>query len=106
MAEISDVKSEYDAYYGWSSTFVHGGWAAVRDASLAVCVNPLHRLHRVPRGVQRKLEDVLEDAIGLFNRICEQVDGIYAGSSIDLTIFASTPPGGAEADVESSANER
>ncbi|WP_153066816.1 DUF5677 domain-containing protein [Xanthomonas arboricola] len=86
MAEIAGVKYEYDAYYGWSSTFVHGGWAAVRDVSLAICMNPLHRLHRVPRGIQRPLEDVLEDAIGLFNRICSQVDEIYAGRSDELAV--------------------
>jgi hypothetical protein len=89
MAELAGVKNEYDAYYGWSSTFVHGGWAAVRDASLAMCVNPLHRLHRVPRGIQRRLEDVLEDAVGLFNRICAGVDSVYPGASVDLTIEAA-----------------
>ncbi|MEW9573033.1 DUF5677 domain-containing protein [Rhodanobacter sp. Si-c] len=103
MAEFADVKDEYDAFYGWSSTFVHGGWAAVRDASLAVCMNPLHRLHRVPRGVQRRLEDVLEDAIFLFNRICAQVDGIYAGSSVDLMIFEPTPSSGVDVDMGQSA---
>lgn len=103
MAEFAAVKSEYDAYYGWSSTFVHGGWAAVRDASLAMCVNPLHRLHRVPRGVQRRLEDVLEDAVDLFNRICGQVDGIYAGSSVDLAISELTPPDDVDTDIGQSA---
>ncbi|WP_126947218.1 DUF5677 domain-containing protein [Xanthomonas sp. BRIP62418] len=86
MAETAGVKYEYDAYYGWSSTFVHGGWAAVRDVSLAICMNPLHRLHRVPRGIQRPLEDVLEDTIGLFNRICAQVDEFYAGRSDELVV--------------------
>lgn len=103
MAEFAGVKSEYDAYYGWSSTFVHGGWAAVRDASLAVCVNPLHRLHRVPRGVQRRLEDVLEDAISLFNRVCAQVDGLYAGSSMELVISEPSAPDGVEENIEQPA---
>ncbi|MCO5054597.1 DUF5677 domain-containing protein [Thermomonas sp.] len=80
MAEYADVKYEYDAYYGWSSAFVHGSWSAIRDASLATCINPLHRLHRVPRGIQRPMEDVLEDAVGLFNRICADVDKVYAGA--------------------------
>lgn len=100
MAEFAGVKGEYDAYYGWSSTFVHGGWAAVRDVSLAACVNPLHRLHRVPRGVQRRLEDVLEDAVDLFNRICADVDRLYAGSSIELVVYEPAPSGDAEKSTQ------
>jgi len=53
---------------------------------LATCLNPLHRLHRVPRGVQRHLENVLEDAVGLFNRICADVDKVYTGTSEELVL--------------------
>ena len=81
MAELSGVKSEYDDFYGWSSAFVHGNWSAIRDASLTVCVNPLHRLHRVPRGVQRNLESVLLDAIGLYDRIFADINKVYPSAS-------------------------
>lgn len=88
MADAAGVKADYDAFYGWSSAFVHGSWAAVRDASLTTCLNPLHRLHRIPRGVQREMESVLEDAVSLFNKICVDVDRVYPGSSKQLVVFS------------------
>jgi hypothetical protein len=97
MAEVAGVKDDYDAFYGWSSAFVHGSWSAIRDASLTTCLNPLHRMHRIPRGVQRRLEGVLEDAVGLFNKICIDVDRAYAGSSkkLDLRPLLSSTEGNA-----------
>lgn len=93
MAEFAGVKDDYDAFYGWSSAFVHGNWSAVRDASLATCINPLHRLHRVPRGVQRFLESVLEDSVQLFNKICSDVDRAYTGASPPLVILRTAEKG-------------
>lgn len=86
MAEASKTKDDYDAFYGWSSAYVHGSWSAVRDACLVTCVNPLHRLHRMPGGAHRFLESVLEDAAGLFNRICGDVARAYPGESPTLVI--------------------
>lgn len=86
MADLAGVKEDYDAFYGWSSSFVHGSWAAIRDASLATCLNPLHRMHRVPRGIQRHLESVIEDGVGLYNKICTDVDKAYDGVSKCLVL--------------------
>lgn len=86
MAEFAHVKNDYDAYYGWSSAFVHGSWAAIRDSSLTTCLNPLHRWHRVPSGIQRHLEDVLEDAVSLFNSICADVDKVFTGTSEEMVL--------------------
>jgi hypothetical protein len=86
MAEQSGTKDDYDRFYGWSSAYVHGSWSAIRDACFVTCFNPLHRLHRVPSGVQRFLESVLEDAVGLFNEICRSVDAEYPGVSPVLEI--------------------
>jgi hypothetical protein len=61
LAEQSGTKDAYDAHFGWNSAFVHGQWAAVRDGTLTTCLNPLHRLHRVPligmrhAGVRRRV---------------------------------------------------
>ena len=48
MAEEAGVKDTYDRYYDWSSGYVHGHWGAVRDSVFTVCLNPLHRYHRIP----------------------------------------------------------
>lgn len=100
MAEVASVKNDYDAFYGWSSAFAHGSWAAIRDASLTTCLNPLHRLHRVPRGVQRQLEDVLQDAVDLFNKICVDVDKTYAGTSKQLLLRSLSREEAAGQDAE------
>jgi hypothetical protein len=84
MAEQSGTKDDYDRFYGWTSTFVHGQWAAVRDAVFATCLNPLHRVHRVPMPVQRPMESSVPDAVGLCNGILETVNEAYPGFEFRL----------------------
>lgn len=57
MAEASNTKDDYHRFYGWSSSFVHGHWSALRDAGMVHCFNPLHRLHRIPLSGHRMLEN-------------------------------------------------
>lgn len=76
-SETAEVKDEYDRYYAWTSTYTHGHWAAIRDSVFDICGNPLHRGHRVPRLVARKLPSVIPDACRLVDRILEIVSNIY-----------------------------
>lgn len=67
LASDGDAKDIYDKYYDWSSGFIHGNWAAVRDTNFVSCHNPLHRLHRIPRNVHRSLNSVEPDAVEIVN---------------------------------------
>ena len=84
LSEAAGIKDEYDRYYPWTSTYVHGHWGAVRDTVFATCRNPLHRLHRVPRSAARVLPDVLPDAVRLANRTLEVLDKEYPGFTTRL----------------------
>ncbi|MFO1236877.1 MAG: DUF5677 domain-containing protein [Alphaproteobacteria bacterium] len=76
MAEFSGSKDLYDRYYSWTSASVHGQWGAIREQSYTPCLNPLHRLHRVPRENGR-VPSVLMDACKILNRILEKVNEGY-----------------------------
>lgn len=71
------VKDVYDRFYGWTSTFVHGHWGAVREFGFDVCGNPLHRLHRIPRSEPTGLPDVIPDACELVDRLLGLVSACY-----------------------------
>ena len=84
MAEDSGTKEIYDAHYGWNSGYTHGHWAAMRDATLTICLNPLHRVHRVPAGGERGLGDVVPDAIEIVEAMISDLLRIYPGMAISL----------------------
>ena len=77
MSEEVNVKNIYDKYYSWPSSFVHAQWAAVRNTVFQLCLNPLHRLHRVPCPPRLDLEDVSWDALKLGNLILDLVSEAY-----------------------------
>jgi len=77
MAEKSGTKDDYDRIYGWASAYVHGHWSAIRDACMTHCFNPLHRLHRIPFGGHRMLEDAVPDAVALVNSVLADLSRIY-----------------------------
>lgn len=79
LSDKSGSKEDYDKFYGWASTFVHGHWCAMRDSEFTTCLNPLHRFHRVVRPASRALEDSLPDAVHLLNEILTQVECAYPG---------------------------
>src|SRR5690606_28206848 len=84
MAEESGTKDVYDAHYGWNSGFAHGHWAAMRDVTLAWCLNPLHRGHRIPLSGPRDLGDVVPDAIELVEDMLQGLLRTYPGADISL----------------------
>jgi hypothetical protein len=71
------MKPDYDKYYAWASTFAHAHWGAVRESVFHTCVNPLHRLHRVPRPHRKALPDVIPDACELADKILELLSRTY-----------------------------
>jgi hypothetical protein len=77
LATNCGAKDIYDKYYDWSSGFIHGNWAAVRDTNFVSCHNPLHRLHRIPRVTHRSLNSVEPDAIGLANEMIGVLEGLF-----------------------------
>jgi hypothetical protein len=77
MAEESGVKDVYDRYYDTLSGYVHGNWAAVREAVFMDCYNPLHRLHRIPMPPKLNMPDVVPDLVRLANRCLEELTALY-----------------------------
>lgn len=77
MSDEAGVKDVYDRYYTWPSTFVHSQWPAVRNTLFEVCLNPLHRLHRIPRPPRLDMEDVAWDGVKIGNLMLELVNKAY-----------------------------
>ena len=92
MSDEAGVKGDYDRFYPWTSAYMHANWGAVRSVSYDLCVNALHRAHRVLRTSAASLNDVVPDACELVDRVLEMVDGIYPTFSGRVTI--STSAGG------------
>ena len=77
MADETGTRSLYDRYYPWTSAYLHGHWSAIRDSSFQHCVNPLHRLHRIPRTSARSLPDVLLDACAIVDETLSVLANLY-----------------------------
>lgn len=86
LATDCGAKDIYDKYYDWSSGFIHGNWAAVRDTNFVSCHNPLHRLHRIPRAAQRSLNSVEPDAIALVNEMMTVLENLFPSDEKILRI--------------------
>ena len=70
-------KELYDKYYPYTSGYIHANWGAVREASFQMCLNPLHRMHRIPRFGLPVLPNSTEDCRYLVNKIFDLVDELY-----------------------------
>lgn len=70
-------KELYDKYYPYTSGYIHASWGAVREASFQTCLNPLHRMHRIPRFGLPVLPNSTEDCRYLVNKILGLVDELY-----------------------------
>jgi len=77
MAEEAGVRSLYDRYYPWTSAYLHGHWSAIRDSTFQHCMNPLHRLHRIPRASARPLSDLLVDACAIVDETLSVLANLY-----------------------------
>lgn len=77
MSIEAGVKEVYDKYYGWPSAFVHGQWTAVRDTVFDLCVNPLHRFHRIPASPRMNMGSVAPDGVKLLNLVLDKFAEAY-----------------------------
>lgn len=77
MSDEAGVKDLYDKYYGWPSGFVHGHWAAVRDTVFDLCLNPLHRYHRIPSPPRLDMRSVAPDGVKLINLTLDLISRAY-----------------------------
>ena len=78
MSDEASVKSIYDIFYNWGSSYTHAGWGAIRESNFQNCANPLHRFHQIPLKKPLKLPTVLPDACMLVNLILETISGQYS----------------------------
>lgn len=76
MSIEAGCKDVYDKYYSWASGYSHGHWVAVRDSVFKMCLNPLHRLHRVPTA-PRAMPSVLKDCCTMVNRMLDDLSALY-----------------------------
>lgn len=91
MSEQAGVKPLYDRFYPWTSAYVHANWGAVRSSEFDLCLNPLHRAHRVLRTTATPLDDVVADACELTDRVLDLLERAYPGLTLRL---AGAPTGG------------
>ena len=77
MATEAGVKDFYDKYYDWSSGYVHGHWGAIRDTVFTICVNPLHRFHKIPFIMRLDMPSVLTDMGKITNLMLDLLNQMY-----------------------------
>ena len=70
-------KKLYDMFYSYSSGYVHGSWGAVRESAMQSCLNPLHRLHRIPSFQISLLPNPNEECRKLLNKTFALVNKGY-----------------------------
>lgn len=69
MSEYANVKETYDLYYNYTSGFVHGTRGALRESVYQMCLNPLHRFHRIPSFDLPLMPSVTSDSVEIVNKI-------------------------------------
>ncbi|TFH47520.1 MAG: hypothetical protein E4G89_07785 [Methanothrix sp.] len=87
MSESVGLKDIYDQYYGWTSGYVHATWAAIRASVYEGCLNPMHRLHRLPTRTFPKGKSVALDALKITNMILELLEKSYPPFGERLRIY-------------------
>lgn len=105
LAMDSGAKDIYDKYYDWSSSYIHGNWAAVRDTNFVTCHNPLHRLHRIPRVAHRSLRSVEPDAVKLVNEMIEVLERLFPSDEIITPVALGEPEASTMAPNTGRGNE-
>jgi hypothetical protein len=77
-AKIVDESQLYGLYYDYDSAFEHGLWGAIRESSLLICNNPLHRYHCFPDiNDEQNLKSVWPDCVMVMNKTINVLDEIY-----------------------------
>lgn len=77
MSEDVGLKHVYDRFYGYTSGFMHANWGAIRESSYQRCLNPLHRMHRLPVLDLPLMPSITDDAREITNSILECIATAY-----------------------------
>lgn len=77
MAIEAKEKEFYDRYYDVLSGYIHGNWMAIRQIIFGQCLNPLHRLHRMPLPPRMLIEDAVPDLIKILNLALDKLNALY-----------------------------
>lgn len=79
MAEQVGLLSEYRLLFAPASASVHGEWGALDQYVLTVCVNPLHRHHRIPRGDLhiRLGPELVDSALSIAHQLVDDYVGAF-----------------------------
>ncbi|MCF7846425.1 MAG: DUF5677 domain-containing protein [Candidatus Peribacteraceae bacterium] len=90
LRKLSDkvgLKDVYDKFYDYTSGFVHGNWAAIRESSFQKCINPLHRYHRIPTFGFPIMNSTTLDFVEIFNCILVCLSKTYPEFKERINIF-------------------
>ncbi|MFA5162770.1 MAG: DUF5677 domain-containing protein [Elusimicrobiales bacterium] len=87
MAEEAGLKDVYRKYYAYTSGFIHGNWAAVRESQYQTCMNPTHRLHCIPHGELSFLPSVTNDAVEIVNSVFACLSLAYPDISVRIKTY-------------------
>ncbi len=86
MSEKAGLKDVYDLYYSYTSGFVHGNWAAIRESVYEKCFNPLHRLHRSPTKDFPISNPTIEDTIDIVNKVFKLLHSLYPDFTEEINL--------------------
>ena len=87
MAMDTDLMNIYDEYYEVTSGFTHAQWTSVRDSVFTICLNPLHRYHRIPQ-TPEPMFSVLHDCRKICNMILDELNILYPN---EISRISETP---------------
>ncbi|PSO19502.1 hypothetical protein C7G42_14710 [Bradyrhizobium sp. MOS003] len=77
MAQEAGEKAFYDRYYDALSGYVHGNWSAISHSGFGLCLNPLHRFHRIPLPPRLLIDDAVPDLIKIGNLSVDKLAHMY-----------------------------
>ncbi|WP_214754648.1 DUF5677 domain-containing protein [Exiguobacterium sp. s16] len=76
--EEVDEKELYEVFYEYTTNFAHGFWGAVRESSMLLCDNPLHKNHTVADfDYSQKLKSVNYDLFKIMKKHIELLSTVY-----------------------------
>lgn len=87
ISEEAGLKDLYNKYYVYSSGFIHATRGAIRESSYQLCLNPLHRYHKIPNFSLPIMRSVMGDAINITNDILKCLSDAYPSYENRITVF-------------------
>lgn len=92
MADQAELKPLYTLNYQPLSAEAHGEWSSLRASDLDVCVNPLHRFHRIGRFAPPDGGPSMALVRALFVFVSDTIGEIYAhyGLTVDDAFDTAT----------------